>query len=118
MSKDIPFTKLIGKSIFFAGLQAAFGSVLMSSTFSVLNFSKDQQTLQGAADALRHYLFVALMWTTATMLVMYGSFGMCGLWIGLAANIVIGGWIVGIYLKAFKEAANRYNLKYPNILWN
>ena len=44
--------KLIGKSILFASMQFAIGSVEMSSKFSVKNFSKDQDTLQNAADAL------------------------------------------------------------------
>ena len=43
--------KLIGKSILFASMQFAIGSVEMSSKFSVKNFSKDQDTLQNAADS-------------------------------------------------------------------
>ena len=44
--------KLMGKAILLASIQASIGSVEMSSKFSVINFSKDQRTLQAAADAL------------------------------------------------------------------
>lgn len=75
-------------------IQAAIGSVEMSSRFSVMNFSKDQDTLQNAADALRSYLYVAFMWTLATVLVMYSQYG---------------------YYGAFKKAAITNNLGEPNV---
>jgi hypothetical protein len=114
MSKE-DYAKIIGKSIFFAGLQSAFGSVLMSSTFSVVNFSKDQQTLQGAADALKHYMFVAIVWTVATMLVMYGKYSYMGVLAGFLANALIVGWIYGLYVHAFNTACKKYGLRYPRI---
>lgn len=35
----------------------------MSSKFSVKNFSKDQDTIQNATDALSDYLRIAIFWT-------------------------------------------------------
>ena len=47
MSKiDFSIAKIIGKAIMLSSIQVAFGSVEMSSRFSVLNFSKEQDTLQ------------------------------------------------------------------------
>lgn len=109
------YAKLIGKSIFFAALQSSFGSVLMSSTFSVINFSKDQEILQGAADALRHFMIVACVWTIATMLVLYGKYGYLGIFFGLLSNVVIVGWIYGLYVHAFNTACKKYGLVYPRI---
>ena len=43
------YYKTIGEAILFASIQFSIGSVEMSSKFSVMNFSKDQETLQNAA---------------------------------------------------------------------
>lgn len=107
--------KIIAKAIFYASIQSSLGSVEMSSKFSVMNFSKDQETLQRAADALRSYIIIAVIWTIGTILALYASHGWCGAWIGLAANAVMMGWIIISYVKAFSEAAKRYNLKPPTI---
>lgn len=114
--KKCDYTQVLGRSLFWAGLQFSIASVLQSSTFSVLNFSKDQETLQGAADALRHYVIVAVVWTVATMLVMYSKHGLCGAVIGFITNLVIVGWLIGLYVHAFGVAAKRNNLKFPSIV--
>ena len=85
----------------------------MSSKFSVMNFSKDQETLQRAADALKSYIIIAVVWTIGTILALYASYGWCGAWVGLAANAVMMGWIIISYVRAFAEAAKRYNLEVP-----
>ena len=107
--------KLVAKAIFYASLQASIGSVEMSSKFSVLNFSKDQTTLQRAADALRSYMIVAVIWTIGTMLALYATNGWCGLWVGLAANLVMIAWIYFSYIKAFQGAAKHYGLQEPTV---
>jgi len=85
----------------------------MSSKFSVMNFAKDQETLQRAADALRGYNIVAVIWTIGTILALYASNGMCGAWVGLASNVVMMGWINISYIKAFRDAASNHKLKEP-----
>ncbi len=105
--------KIIGKAIFLASIQSSIGAVEQSSKFSVLNFSKDQETLQRAADALRSYMIIAVVWTIGTVLSLYASYGWCGGWVGLAANVVMIGWIYFSYVSAFETAAKNYNLKYP-----
>lgn len=107
--------KTIAKAIFYASIQASLGSVEMSSKFSVMNFSKDQITLQRAADALRSYIIIGIIWTIGTVLALYSSNGMCGGFVGLCANAVMMGWIIISYLKAFKEAAQHYNLQEPTL---
>ena len=87
----------------------------MSSKFSVMNFSKDQVTLQRAADALRGYIIIGTLWTIGTALALWAEHGQCGLWIGLAANLAIMAWIVLSYIKAFREAAEHYGLQIPKI---
>ena len=105
--------KIIGKAILFASMQFAIGSVEMSSKFSVKNFSKDQGTLQNAADALRDYIIIALLWTLGNSFVFYSSYGMRGAWIAIAANIFIILWIYLSYLKAFRDATIKNNLQMP-----
>lgn len=107
--------KILGQAIFYSSIQAAIGSVEMSSKFSVMNFSKDQETLQNAADALRSYLYIAAMWTLATILVLYSQYGMSGAIAGFVANLVYVGWIYFSYIHSFKIAANKYKLKEPYV---
>lgn len=110
-----PYATLIGESVFYSSIQAAIGSVEMSSKFSVINFCKDQETLQNAADSLKNYMFVAGMWTIATMLVMYGKYGIIGAIIGFISNMLYVGWIYLSYVHAFDKAAQKYNLQFPTI---
>jgi hypothetical protein len=112
-SKEL--ARIVAKAIFYSSIQASLGSIEMSSKFSVMNFSKDQETLQRAADALRSYIIIAVVWTVGTILALYASYGWCGAWVGLAANAVMMGWIIISYIKAFGEAAKRYNLKNPTV---
>ena len=107
--------KVVAKAIFYASIQSSIGSVEMSSKFSVMNFSKDQVTLQRAADALRSYILIGTLWTIGTVLSLYASNGMFGVYCGLIANVVMMGWILFSYMDAFKQAAKHYNLKVPTI---
>ena len=111
ISKEL--AKTIGKAVFYSSLQASIGAVEMSSKFSVMNFSTDQETLQRAADALRSYVIIGSIWTLGTVLALYASHGLKGAWIGLGANIIMMGWIIVSYIQAFKEAAKRHGLKEP-----
>ena len=111
--KDI--YKIIGKSILFASMQFAIGSVEMSSKFSVKNFSKDQETLQHAADALRDYIIIGFLWTIGTCLIFYTSYGVFGIVVNLITNLLIVLWIYLSYLQSFKSASIKNNLQMPKI---
>lgn len=109
--------KVIGKSIMLASQSYAIGSVLMSSIFSVSNFSKDQDTLNNAAEALRMYLKVGGLWAASNMMVLGASYGWLGITAAFTMNALIMYWIYYIYIKAFTEAARKYNLKNPIIFF-
>jgi len=108
-------SRIIGQAIFYASIQAAIGSVEMSSRFSVMNFSKDQETLQHAADALISYLYVAMTWALATTLVMYSEYGSIGAIIGMMANLAYVGWIYFSYVRAFETSVKRHGLEKPRL---
>ena len=105
--------KLIGKSILFASMQFAIGSVEMSSKFSVKNFSKDQDTLQNAADALSDYLIIGLLWSFGTSLIFYANYKWIGVIINIAINLSIMYWIYWSYIKSFNSACDKYELEKP-----
>jgi len=111
--KKLP--KILGQAIFYSSIQAAIGSVEMSSKFSVINFAKDQEILQNAADALRNYLIIALLWTVATMMVLYSQYGKIGALVGFLANLAYIAWIYFSYIHSFKVAAKKYNLEMPHV---
>lgn len=109
--------KVIGFSIILSSVQFSIASVEMSSKFSVINFANNQETLQNAALALRGYLIIAGMWTLATALLMFSQYGFIGGLIGFIANMLYIAWIYFSYVNAFKQAANKYNLEMPKILF-
>jgi hypothetical protein len=109
------FFKMLGNAILLASIQASIGSVEMSSKFSVVNFSKDQATLQAAADALTGYLLIALIWTIGSGMISYGQYSWPGLITSLVANLVLVGWIYFSYLHSFKTAQKRYGLEFPQV---
>ncbi len=110
--------KMVGKAILFASMQFAIGSVEMSSKFSVKNFSKDQDTLQNAADALSDYILIGFFWTLGTSLVFFASYGVPGLVANIVANIGIVAWIYFSYMAAFRMAVNANNLQMPVLFKN
>ena len=110
-------SKIVGKAIFYAALQSAFGSVLMSSKFTIKNWVKDQETLQNAADALTDYLIIGIIWTIGTVCVMYADYGIRGAVIAFVANFIFIYWIYYIYAMAFQEAMDKHNLVAPTILY-
>ena len=108
--------KIIAKALFYSSIQASIGSVLLSSSYSVRNFSKDQSTLQRAADALKGYVIMSIVWTIATMLALYGAYGCFGALVGLAANLAMIAWIVITYFQAFKDCVKEHNLTMPSTM--
>jgi hypothetical protein len=111
------YYKAVGEAILFASIQFSIGSVEMSSKFSVMNFSKDQETLQNAAYALTDYLKIALLWTIGTSLIMFSNFGNVGLTTNIVINAIIVGWIIYSYHVCFQKAAEKHGLKYPIIFY-
>lgn len=108
--------KGVGNAILLASIQASIGSVEMSSKFSVVNFSKDQMTLQAAADALTGYIIIAIIWTVGAVFLGYGHYGWFGFASSLIANLVMMGWIVGSYCVSFQVASKRYGLEFPKLM--
>ena len=117
MSKSQDYAAILGQGLFLSSISFSIGSVAMSSTFSVINFSTDEKTLQNAANALAQYVILAVIWTIATMLVMYSQYNWCGALIGFVANLVITGWIVGMYIHAFKIASHKNNVPFPHLFF-
>lgn len=109
---------IMGKAILFASMQFAIGSVEMSSKFSVKNFSKDQVTLQHAADALSDYIVIGAFWTLGTCMMFWGSYGMKGAFINLFANMLIMSWIIISYQRSFEYAKDSGKLDMPKLFRN
>lgn len=106
---------LLGEAILLASMQFSIGSVEMSSKFSVKNFSKDQETLQNAADALSDYLRIGILWTIGLSILFYAKHSIDGLIMVIITNILIIAWIYFSYMSCFDIAAKKYNLQKPTI---
>lgn len=107
--------KCLGDAILYSSISFAIASVEMSSKFSVKNFSKDNETLQNAADALSDYLKIGCLWAVGTTLVLYCNFGVQGAITSVVMNSIIIFWIYVSYQKAFKLAADKNNLNLPKV---
>lgn len=110
--------KILGKAILLSSIGFSVASVEMSSKFSVRNFSKDQETLQRAADALDAYNLVGGLWALGVCLLMYGQYGRRGLYTSIIANAAVLIWINASYIYAFRQAAESERLKFPRVLFS
>lgn len=111
---------ILGESLLLSSIQVALASVEMSSRFSVLNFSKDQTTLQNACNALTSYVIVGSIFTLGAVLVLYASFGLKGGIICALVNVSVMLWITLSYRGAFRKAADIHGLEEPEMfqsLW-
>jgi H+/gluconate symporter-like permease len=115
MSKGQKLAKVIGKSILLAGFLVALASVEMSSRFSVLNFSKSDEILQNAANALSAFMFIGTVWAFGSTLVLYSSYETIGMVAGIISNGVIMAWVYFSYKAAFDRAARENNLTPPKM---
>lgn len=113
--KQNEYFELFGEAILLASMQFAIGSVEMSSKFSVKNFSKDQETIQNAADALSDYLRIAILWTIGLSVLFYARYGKTGIAMAFITNLLIVAWIYYSYLHSFDVAAKKYNLTIPDV---
>jgi hypothetical protein len=113
--KQHEFFEMFGEAILLASMQFAIGSVEMSSKFSVKNFSKDQETLQNAADALSDYLRIAVLWTVGLGVLFYARYNALGVVMSLITNLLIVAWIYYSYIHSFEVAANMYGLQMPKV---
>lgn len=107
----------LGESILLSSISFSVASVEMSSKFSVKNFSKDQETLQNAADALMDYMKIGILWAVGCMMVLYAKYGNEGLLYSATMNAIILIWVYFSYKKAFQCAVDKYNLVMPSLNW-
>jgi hypothetical protein len=96
--------KIFGKAILLSSISFSIASVEMSSKFSVINFSKDQDTLDNAIAALKEYILIGAFWAIGCVLVLYANHGMKGAIAGFVCNIFVLSWIWLSYQRAFSSA--------------
>lgn len=101
---------IIGQNLLVSASQFSLGSIALSSTYSVINFSKTQEILDNGVSALRKYLYVAIAWLVANCLVMYSQFKYRGVLAAFVFNLVYIVWIVISYQQAFDIAAKQNGL--------
>jgi hypothetical protein len=105
--------QMFAEAIMYSSIQFAIASVEMSSSFSVKNFAKDQETLNNAKEALFNYMKVGLYWTLGNVILLYCKYGTMGAVAGFATNLAILGWMSHNYHKAFQFAVDKHNLIMP-----
>lgn len=107
--------QMVAESILYSSIQFAIGSVTMSSTFSVKNFCKDQETLQNAHNALVDYIKIGMYWTVGNMILLYCKYGVMGAIGGFVANFSIILWMYVNYKHAFQFSVDTHKLVMPSL---
>lgn len=85
----------------------------MSSSFSILNFAKDQATMDAAKEALNDFMWWGLLWNLGSTLVLGSEHGLKGSLAAVGANTAVLGGIWLKYNAAFEEARVRHGLPEP-----
>lgn len=109
------FWLILGESILLASIQVSLASVEMSSRFSVLNFSKTDEILQNASNALTGYLVIGTIFMMGSVLTMTSLYGKTGFYTSVFSNLLIMGWITSSYILAFKSSSEKYNIRFPKL---
>jgi hypothetical protein len=108
-------TKLLGQVFLFATIQSIIGSVEMSNKFCLISVTKDQETLQRAADGLTLYIIFGLFWAFGNITFFYSKYKFVGLWYSLIVNVLMMSIIIFNYINLFNKAVKQYNLKFPKL---
>ena len=106
-SKVNPILEMLGEAILFSSIQFSIGSVEMSSKFSVKNFSKDQHTLDNAANSLSDYLKIAILWSIGVIILLASKYKLIGCIVGIISNLIVTLWIYLSYMSAFREVVRK-----------
>ena len=102
--------EVIGKSLFFASLQLAIGSIELGSKYIIPRLVKDQDSMDLAMNGLKDYMIIAIIWTISVSLILYSSYGKYGLVCGIISNIVVTCWLYNGYMKSLRLAGKKNNL--------
>jgi hypothetical protein len=115
LKQDTPLIKILGKAILLASIQSALGSIEMSSKFTLLSISKDEDDLQKVADALSSYILLGIFWTIGSVAILYSNYGLTGFWAALITNLIILCWIIYYYISAIGRACKKHNMPCPKL---
>ena len=101
---------LIGEAIILSSIQLSLSCIEMSPKCVIREFTKDQDSLQNAIDALSDYIKIATIWTLFITILFYARHDKIGALIALIINILIMTWIYYTYNKTIEKVAKTNNL--------
>jgi hypothetical protein len=107
--------KVLGKAILLGALQSSIGSVELSSTYSINNFSKDQATLQRGADSLSAYIVIGTLWTIGCMAILGAQYSWEGALFAFGINAAMMLWLICRYIRTFQQVVEREKLQMPTL---
>lgn len=108
------YSHIIGEALFFAVLQMSIATVELEDRSEVAS-NDNQQKLNISAESLRTYIYLAVLWTIASGLVLYGKFDIFGGIMAIIFNVLIIIWIYVTYTDAMEISSKKSNLIVPKI---
>jgi hypothetical protein len=106
----------IGQAIIFALVQLTLVGTESTSIYIASTTAKTQDKLNKFARSIRAYIFIGILWTAATCLVLSTQFGVKGVLMGLITNLLVMIYVYARYQGVLKEIATEYGLKVPRII--
>jgi hypothetical protein len=101
---------LLGAALVFAILQFSISNVQIIHKF-VVSKVNTQDDLENLAEDVKVYLVIAIIWTIATMLILYEEYGNLGILFGFVTNFIIIMWIYLSYRHAVRTAIKKHDLQ-------
>lgn len=116
MEKNIvkEYSEIIGQALFFAVLQMSISTIELDNRSDII-LLKTQEEVDVVASSLHTYIVIAVIWTIASMLILYGQFGLVGAVATLIFNVAIILWVYFTYTNALQKTVQKNNLVMPKI---
>jgi presenilin-like A22 family membrane protease len=105
----------IGDAVMAATIQFAIAGFEMSSKFSIVHFTTDQEKLNHAANELDYYLLIGIICTFLLSSLFYLKNNMEGFIICLISNVLIMSWIYYSYKLVLDESRKKHGLIFPKL---
>ena len=104
------YAEIFGQALFFAVLQMSISTVELENRADVYRL-KTKEDLDIVRESLQTYVRIAILWTAASTLILFGKFGFVGGIAALICNVMILLWVHSTYSNAISITAKKHKIK-------
>jgi len=100
------YAEIMGQALLFAVLQMSISTVELENRSDVYRI-KTKEDLVIVQESLKTYVQIAILWTIASILILFGKFGFVGGIAALVCNVIILLWVYFTYKNAINLTAKK-----------